>query len=87
MTDFDKRLVKMVHRAGLETRNSYNTSEAADIIGVSAKTVERMIEEFEIIDGEPKPGTLQGFLARSTIRIFHDELVSFFERGAKAICE
>lgn len=85
MSSFEEKLLKMISRAGLTPRPSYNATEAGEIFGVSDKTIERMLKEFEVIDGEPKPGTLQGFLTRSTMRVAHDEMVSFLERGAKAI--
>ncbi len=77
----------MVRHANIEPHNSYNTNEVSEILGTSEKTVERMTEEFEILVGEPKPVTLQGFIVRKNKKVSHDELVSFLERGAKAICE
>ena len=85
MGEEEKKLVKMIQRADIPFRNSYNVSEAAKIIGVSQKALERMVKEYEVVDGLKIAGTLQGFLARATTRVSRDELVLFFENGAKVI--
>ncbi len=87
MVEEEGKLAKMVQRADIQLRNSYNVSEAAKIIGVSKKPVKRMIEEHEIIDDETRLGTLQSFLVRATVRVLHEELISFLQRGARVNCE
>lgn len=77
--DGEKILKEMLEVAGIPEKPSYNSTEVCAVLGISPSTFRRMCREYETINGAPKPGTIDSFVARGSLRIRFHELVRYLE--------
>jgi hypothetical protein len=77
MIDGEKALREMLKVTGVPVKASYNTTEVCKLLNVSQTTARRMFKEFELIQGKPKPGTLNSYLARGSFRVRFGELARY----------
>ena len=70
-------LKMILELAEVQIKPSYNPEEVGLILGVSYTTFRRMCRDFELVDGRPKPGTLNCFWVRGERRVTLTELARF----------
>ena len=72
-----ERLKAILEMTGIQIKPSYNPKEVGLILGIHYHTFRKMCLEFEVIDGKPKPGTLNSFWVRAERRVLLTELARY----------